>query len=218
MNVDKTLPHDELNLQQVTQFLNLNYQKLVKEGQVRQLFETGVTKALPVKIQTRGPGGVPVDLTTTARLVVAPNREGNPEVQIVVKNEGMQLDRYRDIDLHPEQQQELLDGKTLVVRDRSEREHIIKFDRELNRVGGMKKSAFLAPEQVGSSQTGYAKLDSRQQAELKRGNAIEVEVRGTPVKVQLDPIERRLHLSEIPRQSLDVRPERPRKINPGPSR
>ena len=217
MKIEQTSTKDDLNLREVTRFLNLDYNKLAREGQVKQLFETGVSKAMAVKIQTSGPEGKSIDLNTTARLAVGTNREGKPEIKMVFKNDTPKLDRYQNIDLTPNQQKELQRGNTLVVGDSSGREHIIKFDEQLNRVAGMKKSAFLAPEQLGSPKTGYTRLTNSQQAELKKGNAIEVEIGGTKVKAQLDPIERKLNIEKSPKQSLKINPATERKISKGPS-
>lgn len=216
MKVERTTAKDELNLREVAKFLNLDYKKLERDGQVKQILETGVSKAMPVTVMATLKDKQ-VDLKTTARLAMGADKEGKPTVNIVFKQDKPQLERYRDIVLDGKQQEDLRKGKTLVVRDTSDREHIIKFDRELNKIGGMKKSAFLSPEQLGSPKTGYTKLNNSEKASLKKGDAIEVEIGGKKMKAQLDPIERKLNIKSGPSQSQDLKAVKERKVGPKPS-
>jgi len=216
MKVEQTSPRDELNLREVTRLLNIDYKKLEKEGQIKQLLNNGVTKALPVSIKVDLAEKKDVSISTTARLVLGSDGEGKRTVNAVFKNENPKLDRYRDIELSAEQQKELRQGKTLVITDGSQREHLVKLDTELNRVAGMKKSIFLVPEKLGSPREGYTKLSNTQQASLKRGEAVELEVGGKKVTAQVDPIERRLKMEQSPKESLDLKLAGPRKKT-GPS-
>ena len=215
MKAEQTTTKDDLNLRDVARTLSLDYKKLEKEGQVKQLFSTGVTKAMPVRLEVAVVDGRPVNIDTTARLVIGTDKEGKRSVNMNFKNDKPQLDRYRDINLNPEQQKELQRGKTLVVKDANDLEHLIKFDKELNKVAGMKKSIFLVPERLGSLKEGYTKLTNTQQASLKQGEAVQLEIGGKKVTAQLDPVERKLNVQRTPKESLNIKPtDQKRKIGP----
>ena len=218
MKTEQNSGRDEAKLREAAKFLNIDYQKLEKEGQVKQLLDNGITKALPVKIKLAIGETKNTYIDTTARLVLANDKEGNRTVNVLLKDSKPKLDRYQNIELTKEQQKDLQNGRTLVVKDATDREHLIKFDRELNRVGGMKKSIFLVPERLGSSKEGYTKLTNGQQSSLKQGEAVNLEVGGKKVTAQLDPIERKLNVQETPKQVLDLKPtDWQRKPKVGPS-
>lgn len=204
-----------MNLREVTRLLNIDYRKLAREGQVKQLLNTGVTKAIPVRVKL-DIEKKDVSINTTARLVIGSDKEGKRTVNAVFKNETPKLDRYRGIELNAEQQNKLREGKTLVVKDSSQIEHLVKFDKELNKVAGMKKSIFLVPEKLGTPKEGYTRLTNTQQSSLKRGEAVQLEVGGRKVTAQLDPIERKLNIQKSPKESLDLKPTGPKRKT-GPS-
>ena len=216
MKAERGTEKDELNLRDVTRLLNIDYNKLAKEGQVEQLLNNGITKALPVQVKIDIADKKDVSINTTARLTLGTDKEGNRTVQVVFKNETPKLEKYKDVELSAEQQNQLRNGKTVIVTDSSQREHLVKFDQELNRLAGMKKSIFLVPEKLGSHKEGYTTLSATQQSSLKRGEAVELEIGGKKVTAQLDPIERKLNVQQFPKESLDLKPTGPQRKT-GPS-
>ncbi len=216
MKAERGTEKDELNLRDVTRLLNIDYNRLAKEGQVEQLLNNGVTKALPVqvKIDIADKKGVTID--TTARLAIGNDKDGNRTVLVVFKNEAPKLEKYKDIVLSTEQQNQLRKGNTVVVTDGKQSEHLVKFDGELNRLAGMKKSLFLVPEKIGSPKEGYTTLSTAQQSSLKRGEAVELEIGGKKMTAQLDPIERKLNVQQSPKESLDLKLTGPQRKT-GPS-
>lgn len=216
MKAERGTEKDELNLRDVTRLLNIDYNKLAKEGQVEQLLNNGITKALPVQVKIDIADKKDVSINTTARLALGTDKEGNRTVQVVFKNETPKLEKYKDVELSTEQQNLLRNGKTVIVTDSSQREHLVKFDQELNRLAGMKKSIFLVPEKLGSPKEGYTTLSATQQSSLKRGEAVELEIGGKKMTAQLDPIERKLNVQQSPKESLDLKPTGPQRKT-GPS-
>ena len=206
MKTEQVLKKDELNLREVAKTLNLDYNKLERDGQIKRLLENGTTKAMPVRIPLALMDGKPNYISTTARLAVGNDSQGKRSVRILLKEQKPVLDKYKDVQLNPTQQKELKEGKTLVVVDESKREYLIKFDKELNRIGGVNKSAFLVPERLGSPREGYTKLNSTQQASLKRGEAVQLEMGGKKMTVKFDPIERELNIQRTPKQAIDMKP------------
>lgn len=214
-DLSTTTQAKEYNLAEVAKFLNLDYQKIKQNGQVDQLLKTGVTSAMPVKIQAGGMDGKSITVDTTARLALGTNKRGEIAVKAVFKENVAVLSRYKDINLSADQQQELRAGKIVIATDRHAQEHLLKFDRELNRVAGMKKSRFLVPEQIGNPQQGYVKLSTEQQADLKRGRSIVAELGGRSVALSLDPIERKLTTEPIAQQQkVATQQETKRKVGP----
>ena len=217
MKAERVNEKDELNLRDVTRLLNIDYNKLAKEGQVEQLLNNGITKALPVQVKIDIADRKDVSINTTARLALGNDREGNRTVQVVFKNETPQLEKYKDIVLSTEQQNQLRKGNTLVVTDASQREHLVKFDQELNRVAGMKKSIVLVPERMGSPKEGYTTLSPQQQSNLKRGEAVELEIGGKKMTAQVDPIERKLNVQPSIKESQDLKLTGTQQKKAGPS-
>ena len=217
MKAERVNEKDELNLRDVTRLLNIDYNKLAKEGQVEQLLNNGITKALPVQVKIDIADRKDVSINTTARLALGNDREGNRTVQVVFKNETPQLEKYKDIVLSTEQQNQLRKGNTLVVTDASQREHLVKFDQELNRVAGMKKSIVLVPERMGSPKEGYTTLTPQQQSNLKRGEAVELEIGGKKMTAQVDPIERKLNVQPSIKESQDLKLTGTQRKKAGPS-
>ena len=217
MKAERVNEKDELNLRDVTRLLNIDYNKLAKEGQVEQLLNNGITKALPVQVKIDIADRKDVSINTTARLALGNDREGNRTVQVVFKNDTPQLEKYKDIVLSTEQQNQLRKGNTLVVTDASQREHLVKFDQELNRVAGMKKSIVLVPERMGSPKEGYTTLTPQQQSNLKRGEAVELEIGGKKMTAQVDPIERKLNVQPSIKESQDLKLTGTQRKKAGPS-
>ena len=213
--LSKTTQAKEYNLAEVAKFLNLDYQRIKQNGQVDQLLKTGVTSAMPVKIQAGGMDGKSITVDTTARLALGTNKRGEIAVKAVFKENTADLSRYKDITLSADQQAQLRAGKIVVATDRYTQEHLIKFDRELNRVAGMKKSRFLVPEQVGNPKQGYVRLSAEQQADLKRGRSITAELGGRTIAITLDPIERKLTTEPVKQQQkVATQEEVKRRVGP----
>ena len=200
-----TLRKNELNIREVAKTLDLDYNKLERDGQIKRLFNTGTTNAMPVRIPLALTDGKPNYISTTARLEVGNDSQGNRAVKILFKEQRPVLDKYRNIQLNPTQQKELKKGKTLVVVDESKREYLIKFDKKLNRVGGVKKSAFLVPERLGSLKEGLTKLNRIQQASLKRGEEVQLEMGGKTMIAKFDPLERELNVQRVPKQAVNTK-------------
>ena len=202
-----------MNLREVTRYLNIDYDKLKRSGQVEQLLKTGVTRALPVKIQSRTPAGQTIHLETTARLTVGYDREGKRNVQIALKRDAPKLDTYKDVKLTMDQQKDLQKGRTILLTDDKRQAHIVKFDRDLNQVGGMKKSQFIVPERVGAKRGESVKLTNDQKANLKQGKAVELDIGGKKMTAQLDPIERKLDVGQTQKQKQEqnIRQDTPSK-------
>lgn len=219
MKVEQVSNKSELNIREVARVLNLDADELIRQGHLKQVLETGVSKAMIVRFPLGQVDGRSVEVSTTARLALGRDREGNRQINVVMKKDKPTLDRYLGMDLNADQQEQLRKGKTIVVKDNSDREHLVKFDQELNKVAGMKKSTLLAPEQVGTSSTGYTKLDNQQKAAIKQGQAVQVELRGKAFTVEVDPIERKLNITPTtPKLAQqvggDAQPIRRRKTGP----
>ena len=189
---------NELNVKEVTTFLNMDYEKLKKQGEIDRLMQGGVTKAMPIKIDLPTKNGESVRIESTARLTLGLDREGNKTVQPILKRNAPRYDAYRDIKLSEDQQAALKAGKTIVVKDQISREHVVKYDDKLNQVAGIKKSNLLVPERIPVDQGRYQKLKPSEQNDLKRGQTVALETPGgKKLQAVYDPVERQLKVKEV---------------------
>lgn len=197
-------PEGDYNVREVAQALGISYDDLRRSGQVDKLLRTGVTEALHVRIQSREINGTPLVFETEARLSLGIDKQGQRAVLPILKNATLTLDTYRDMVLSPEQQAQLREGRTIVLKDpKNDREFLARVDERLNRIAGWKKSAFLVPQKLGSAAVGYTTLEEAQQVALKRGEAVELTIGGKAYRAQVDPADRELRLSPSTKQELE---------------
>ena len=198
---------EDYNFKDVTNALGLSYDALKKSGQIDKILRTGVSDVLAVKIQGREINGQQMIFDLDARLSLGLDKQGRRAVLPILKSSELRLDTYKNISLSKEQQQQLREGKTILLQDpHSDREIIAKVDEKLNRIAGWKKSAFLVPQRLGNPEIGYTSLEPKEKVALKRGEPINVKIGDRTFRAQVDPTDRELKLSKPPKESLQIKP------------
>jgi hypothetical protein len=197
----------DYNFKEVTKALGLSYEELKQSGQIDKILRTGMSDALAVTIQGREINGQRLILETDARLSLGIDRLGRRAVLPILKKSELKLDTYKNISLSKEQQQQLREGKTVLLRDpQNDREILTKVDEKLNRLAGWKKSAFIVPQRLGNAEIGYTELETKDKVALKRGEPITLRIGEQTYRAQVDPADRELKLSKPPKESLQLKP------------
>ena len=195
----------DYNFKEVTKALGLDYDQLKKSGEIDKVLQSGVSSALNIKIQGNNQvNGQTLVYETSARLSLGIDKNGRKVIQPILKSAELEVDNYQGIKITQEQQQELRSGKTIVIKEpNSEREIVVSVDKKLNKIGGWKKASILIPQEIGNNTIGTQSLEPKQQAALKRGEVVQVEMKGVTYNAKMDPVERTLKLT-VP-QKLDLK-------------
>ena len=215
-NQQRAYQEKDYNFQEVTKALGLDYDQLKKSGEIDRVLRSGVGSALTVRVQGKDEvNGRKLTFETTARMSLGIDKDGRRVIQPILKSADLQLDTYRNIRLTQDQQKQLREGKTVILKEpNTEREILAKVDKSLNKIAGWKKSSVLIPQELGNQKIGTAKLEPAQQAALKRGETISLEINGQQLKAQVDPVERQIRVTKPLEQkiekSLEVQPKQPK--------
>lgn len=205
----------DYNFKDVSKALGLNYDELKKSGEIDKVLRSGLGSALNVKIQGSDEiNGKKLVFETSARLSLGINKDGRKVIQPILKSAQLDLSNYQGIKLTQQQQEELKAGKTIVIKEpNTEREILANVDEKLNKIGGWKKASILIPQQLGNEKLGTTPLQPAQQAALKRGEVLQVELKGSVYSAKIDPVERTLVLKGKKQdQKLDQKIDRKPKL------
>lgn len=180
------------DFRRVAEEIGVDYDKLERAGTIDRTLRNGVSEVIEFTYEREEIG---LSVPTKARLTIGLDERGERKVALITEERDLDVKQYRGIATTEEQRTRLNKGENVLVSDPIKGDYVVAVDKELNRLAGVKRSSILVPRRLGTEEIGFRELDATSVKELRKGEAVDLEIGGNAYRAQVDPVERTYKLS-----------------------